>query len=161
VVTPGLGFMFNNSMANFDPRPGSPNSIAPGKSRSTGMAPTILSRGGRPVLVLGASGATKIITAIAQVILNVVDFGMTPQEAVNAPRFDCQGGPIRCHIRIPEAVCAVVRESYPIDRIPPAYGGLGLVHVVAIDPVDGRLLGGVDAGSSGMAIAEPPPKGGS
>lgn len=153
VITPGLGFLFNNSMANFDPRPGHPNSIAPGKSRSTGMTPTILGRGDKPALALGASGATKIITAVAQVILNVVDFGMTAQEAINAPRFDCQSGPIRCHIRIPESVCEVVRRTHPIERIPSAYGGLGLVHAVAIEAVDGRLIGGVDPGSSGMALS--------
>ena len=152
VVTPGLGFMFNNSMANFDPRPGGPNSIAAGKSRSTGMAPTILqNRDGRQ-LVIGASGATKIIGAVVQVILNIVDFGMTPQEAVNAPRFDCQGGPIRCHIRIPEATCDLVRRRRPIQRLASAYGGLGLAHVVAVDARTGALHGGVDAGSSGMAM---------
>lgn len=154
VVTPGLGFMFNNSMANFDPRPGRPNSIAPGKGRSTGMAPTILLRDRRPILVLGASGATKIVTALAQVIVNIVDFGMSPQAAVSAPRFDCQGGPIRCHVRIPAAVCEAVGRRHPIERLPAAYGGLGLAHAIAIGP-DGALRGGVDPGSSGMAVTVP------
>jgi gamma-glutamyltranspeptidase/glutathione hydrolase len=152
VVSPGLGFMYNNSMANFDPRLGRPNSIAAGKSRSTGMAPTILGSEDGRALVLGASGATKIIGAVAQVIVNVVDFGMSPQEAVSAPRFDCQGGPIRCHIRIPEAVCDAVRRRHPVERLSSAYGGLGLAHAVAVDPPTGRLSGGADPGSSGMAI---------
>ncbi len=156
VVTPGLGFMFNNSMANFDPRPGGPNSIEAGKSRTTGMAPTILQgRDGRQI-ALGASGATKIIGAVVQVIVNIVDFGMTPQEAVNAPRFDCQGGLIRCHLRIPEATCDVVRRRRPIERLASAYGGLGLAHAVVVDPHDGSLRGGVDAGSSGMALQVDP-----
>jgi gamma-glutamyltranspeptidase/glutathione hydrolase len=152
VVTPGLGFMFNNSMANFDPTPGHPNSMAPGKGRTTGIAPTLLFRDGRPVVTLGASGATKIITALAQVIVNMVDFGMDPQEAILAPRFDCQGGPVRCHVRIPESVCEAVRRTLPIERTPLAYGGLGLVHAVRLGD-DGRLAGGVDPGSAGMALA--------
>lgn len=152
VVTPGLGFMFNNSMANFDPRPGRPNSIAPGKSRSTGMAPTIVERPNGERLVLGASGATKIIGAIVQVIVNVLDFGMSPQEAVSAPRFDCQGGPVRCHIRIPESTLAVIRRDRPVERLSSAFGGLGLAHAVEIDGRAERLRGGVDPGSSGMAL---------
>ena len=56
VITPGLGFMYNNSMINFHPYPGHPNSIAPTKSRTTGMCPTIIYKGGKPVVVLGAPG---------------------------------------------------------------------------------------------------------
>jgi len=155
VITPGLGFMYNNSMANFHPLPGHPNSMAPGKSRTTGMAPTILYRNGAPTLVLGASGATRIITALAQVIVNVVDFGMSPQEAIFAPRFDSQGGPIRCHLRIPEFVCEAVRRRHPIERVAVAHGGFGLVHAIGIDPGTGRLTGGADAGSAGMALEAP------
>ena len=71
VITPGLGFMYNNSMVNFNPLPGHPNSIAPGKGRTTGMTPTIVYRQDSsdgdpqaqvPLLVLGAPGATRIIT---------------------------------------------------------------------------------------------------
>ncbi|MBI3761439.1 MAG: gamma-glutamyltransferase, partial [Chloroflexi bacterium] len=106
VITPGLGFMYNNSMVNFHPFPDHPNSIAPRKGRTTGMTPTIVYRDDRPALVIGAPGASRIITAVLQVILNVLDFGMSIGEAVLAPRFDCQGDLIRCHARIPEFVCA-------------------------------------------------------
>src|SRR5262249_27228752 len=75
VITHGLGFMYNNSMVNFHPYAGHPNSIAPGKGRTTGMTPTIVLDGRQPVLVLGAPGATRIITAVLQVILNRLDFG--------------------------------------------------------------------------------------
>jgi gamma-glutamyltranspeptidase/glutathione hydrolase len=78
-------------MINFHPLPGRPNSIAPGKARTTGMSPTIVYRDGAPVLVIGAPGATRIVTALVQVIVNVVDFGMTLQEAILAPRIDAQG----------------------------------------------------------------------
>jgi gamma-glutamyltranspeptidase/glutathione hydrolase len=147
-----MGFMYNNSMINFHPLPGHPNSIAPGKGRTTGMSPTIVYRDGQPLLVIGAPGATKIVTAVAQVILNVLDFGMPVGEAVYAPRFDSQGGPIRTQLRIPESVCAEVRREHPVERLPTAHGGIALVHAIGIDPATGRLSGGADAGSAGVAL---------
>src|SRR5215211_4472580 len=152
VITPGLGFMYNNSMINFHPYPGHPNSIAPRKGRTTGMAPTIVYQGERPVLVLGSPGATRIITANVQVMLNVLAFGMSVTEAVLAPRFDCQGDVIVCHGRIPEYVCERVRVRHPIKRIPQSHGALALVHAIGIDAATGRRSGGADTGGGGMAL---------
>ena len=152
VITPGLGFMYNNSMTNFHPLPGHPNSIAPGKGRTSGMAPTVLSRNGEPFMTIGAPGATRIITGILQVILNVIDGGMGLQEAVFAPRFDCQGEVIQCQARIPEFVCAEVRKRHPIERVPQSYGNFGLVHAVMRDAASGAVTGGADPGAGGMAL---------
>jgi gamma-glutamyltranspeptidase/glutathione hydrolase len=151
VITPGLGFMYNNSMVNFHPYPGHPNSIAAGKGRTTGMTPTIVLRDGRPVLVLGAPGATRIITAVLQTVVNHLDFGMSIADAVSAPRFDCQGDTIVCHARIPEYVCAEVRRKHPITRLPYSHGEMALVHAIAID-ASGRLTGAADPGADGMAL---------
>lgn len=152
VITPGLGFMYNNSMINFHPLPGHPNSIAPGKGRTTGMAPTIVYQGEKPLIVLGSPGATRIITSNVQVILNVLDFGMSVSDAVHAPRFDCQVNTIRCHARIPEYVCAEVRKRHPIERFPQSHGGFALVHAITIDPATGALAGAADTGADGMAL---------
>jgi gamma-glutamyltranspeptidase/glutathione hydrolase len=152
VITPGLGFMFNNSMVNFHPWPGHPNSIAPRKSRTSGMTPTIVLWDDEPVIIVGAPGATRIITSLAQVIVNVLDFGMSVSDAVLAPRFDCQGDEIRCQARIPEYVCAQVRKKHPIRRLPLSHGGLALVHAIGRDPTSGSLSGGADTGSGGMAL---------
>ncbi len=152
VITPGLGFMYNNSMTNFDVTPGRANSIAPRKARTTGMSPTIVYKNGQPVLVLGAPGATKIITSTLQVILKVLDFGMSVSDAVLAPRFDCQGDVIRCQMRIPEYICAQVRRRCPCERIPRSHGGFGLVQAIAIDPQSGRLSGASDTGCAGMPL---------
>ena len=152
VITPGTGFMYNNSMVNFHPFAGHPNSIAPGKGRTTGMTPTIVYDEGEPILVLGAPGATRIITAVLQVILNRLDFGMSITDAVLAPRFDCQGNVIFCQSRIPEFVCAEVRKKHPIRRIADAHGGMALVHAVVRQPETGRLEGAADAGADGMAL---------
>jgi gamma-glutamyltranspeptidase/glutathione hydrolase len=157
VITPGLGFMYNNSMINFHPLPGHANSIQPGKGRTTGMAPTIVYRKDetgheRPLLVLGAPGATRIITSVLQVILNVLAFDMPILDAVHAPRFDCQVGPITCQRRIPSWVVEAVRHKHPIQYIPYSHGGMGLVSAIAIDPVSGVLSGAADTGSDGMAL---------
>jgi gamma-glutamyltranspeptidase/glutathione hydrolase len=156
VITPGLGFMYNNSMINFHPYPGHPNSIAPGKGRTTGMCPTIVyNQDGRPVIVLGAPGATRIITSCLQVILNLIDFGMSAVEATAAPRIDCQLNTIRCQARIPEYICVEVRKRHPIERIPFSHGGFALVHAITLDPQTGRLQGGADTGADGMALLAP------
>ncbi|MFH1086019.1 MAG: gamma-glutamyltransferase family protein [Chloroflexota bacterium] len=151
-ITPGLGFMYNNSMVNFYPWAGHPNSIAPGKGRTTGMTPTVIYKGDRPVMVIGAPGATRIITSMAQVIVNALDFGMSISDAVLAPRFDCEGDLIKCQARIPEFVCAQVRQRHPITRLPQSHGGLALVHAITIDPRTGALAGAADTGADGMAL---------
>jgi gamma-glutamyltranspeptidase / glutathione hydrolase len=152
VITPALGFMYNNSMVNFHPLPGHRNSIAPGKSRSTGMAPSIVYRNDTPVMVVGAPGASRIITGVLQVLLNVLDFGMSVGEAVLAPRFDCQGERIVVQNRIPEYVCDEVRKCHPVVRLPQSHGQIGLVQAITLDPAAGALHGCADTGSSGMAL---------
>jgi len=152
VITPELGFMYNNSMVNFNPLPGHRNSIAPGKGRTTGMAPTIVYRDGAPALVVGAPGASRIVTGVLQVILNVLEFGMSVAEAVLAPRFDCQGDLIVCQGRIPEYVCERVRKRHPITRLAQSHGALALVHAIGIDAATGRRSGGADTGGGGMAL---------
>ncbi len=153
VITPELGFIYNNSMCNFNPLPGTPNSIAPRKSRTTGMTPTVVYRDGRPVLVIGAPGGTKIITSVLQVLVNILNFGMNPSEAVLAPRFDCQGDLITCQPRIPGYVRDEVARRHPVAASASSHGGMGLVHVIALEPATGRLAGGADTGAGGMALA--------
>ncbi|MGI8687839.1 MAG: gamma-glutamyltransferase family protein [Thermomicrobiales bacterium] len=86
VVTPGLGFLFNNFLGHYNPVPGQPDSIAPGK-RLSGVLPAIVFRGETPYVALGAPGGSRIITAVAQAIANVLDFDMGMDAAVRAPRF--------------------------------------------------------------------------
>jgi gamma-glutamyltranspeptidase / glutathione hydrolase len=100
VVTPGLGFTYNNAMHLFNPFPGYPNSIEPGKRRLTGMCPTILRKDGEPVFVAGAPGGTRIVSAVLHTILNVVDHGMSPVEAVTAPRWHCEGPVLELEARL-------------------------------------------------------------
>ena len=91
VTTPGTGMLLNNTMNIFDPHPGTANSIAPGKRMVSSMAPTIVMKDGKPFMALGTPGATRIFPSVLQAIVNVIDHGMTLQEAVEAPRIWTQG----------------------------------------------------------------------
>ena len=100
VTAGGTGVLLNNEMDDFTAKIGVPNmyglvqgaanAIAPGKRPLSSMSPTIVTQGGKPVLVVGTPGGSRIITAVLHTILNVVDYGMTVQEAVDAPRFHQQ-----------------------------------------------------------------------
>lgn len=151
VVTDGLGFMYNGAMGVFDPRPGRAGSLAPGKSRFSSMAPSIVFKDDKPLLVLGAPGGTFITMGILQVILNVVEFGMTALEAVSAPRFCVTSDTIDITNRILRATERdLLGRDYPVRRWPMNFHFSG-VHAIRI--IDGKLDGGADPGRDGMAMA--------
>jgi len=156
VFVPGLGFMYNNCMSAFDPRPGRRNSIEPGKARSTAVAETIVFRDDQPWLVLGSPGAARITAALVQVIVNAVDFGMSAAEAVVCPRFDAYGDEERRLIvdsRFPRPVMEGCRGlRWEVTQSPKAYGVVGRVYAVEIDSQRARrLVAGVDPGEPGSA----------
>ena len=151
VVTEGLGFMYNGCMAVFDPRPGRPGSIAPGKSRFSSLAPTIVFKDDAPFFVLGAPGGTYIAMGLLQTILNVVEFGMDAQQAISVPRFCTTSDTISLTNRILRRTERELQAmGYPTNRWPLSYHFAG-VHGIRI--VDGRLDGGADPGRDGMAMA--------
>ena len=100
VTAAGTGVLLNNEMDDFTVKAGVPNlyglvqgeanAIAPGKRPLSSMSPTILSKDGKPVMVVGTPGGSRIITAVLHTLLNVVDYDMTVQEAIDAPRFHQQ-----------------------------------------------------------------------
>jgi gamma-glutamyltranspeptidase / glutathione hydrolase len=154
VVTPGLGFMYNNIMNAADPISGKPNSIAPGKSRITGMCPTIVQNDGKPVLALGAPGGTRIITGVLQALLNVIDHGLRPQEAVDVARFDCQSHILDCEARIPSWTREALRDrGFQVHPNPATYGNFARVQALAIDPETGAMLGGSDPRGGGAVFS--------
>jgi len=103
LVAPGTGVLLNNEMDDFTAKigvgnlygleQGAPNGIAPGKRPLSSMTPTIVTRDGKPLLVVGTPGGSRIITSVLHTILNVIDYGMNVQEAVDAPRFHQQFRP--------------------------------------------------------------------
>ncbi len=99
-VAADTGILLNNEMDDFTSKPGTPNmfglvqgeanAVAPGKTPLSSMSPTVLSRDGKPVMVIGSPGGSRIITITLAAIVNVIDHGMTLQEAINAPRLHHQ-----------------------------------------------------------------------
>lgn len=92
MVVPGRGFLLNNELTDFNAAPGTANSVQPGKRPRSSMAPTIVLQDGQPFMALGSPGGSTIITTVLQTVLNVIDFGMTAEEAVTAPRMSQQTG---------------------------------------------------------------------
>ncbi len=152
VIPRGTGFMLNNAMVGFNPFPGHPNSIAPGKARISGMSPTIVFKDGEPFLVLGAPGGARIVSGIVQVLLNVIEFGMSPLEAVSAPRFDAQVHEIECQARIPSWVLEEVQKrGQPCVKFPQSYGGVALVQLAMRGR--GKWVGASDPAGGGVALS--------
>jgi len=85
-LLPGYGFFLNNELTDFDPLPDRPNSPAPDKRPMSSMAPTLVFQGGAPVYVLGSPGGPRIIGAVAQVLLNLLEYDLDLEAAVALPR---------------------------------------------------------------------------
>ena len=92
VVLPSSGVLMNNGIMWFDPRPGTPNCLAPGKRALSNMCPVIATREGKPWFAVGASGGRKILPAVYQISSFLIDHGMTLQDAFHQPRIDASGG---------------------------------------------------------------------
>jgi len=157
ITVPGLGFLLNNEMDDFASKPGSPNmfglvqgernAIAPGKRPLSSMTPTILLKDGKLFMTVGAPGGSRISTAVLQVILNVVDFGMTIQDAIDAPRIHHQWLPDRLsleHAISPDTVALLKARGYDVDYS----SGVVLAQTAAIVSDGGWLQGGSDGRSA-------------
>lgn len=159
VTAKGTGVLLNNEMDDFTAKPGSPNTygllqsennaIEPGKRPLSAMSPTIVLRDGKPRLVLGAQGGPTIITSVTQVLLDVVDFGMNVQQAVDFPRFHHQWMPDRLYME-PSGASAETRErlraiGHSLDF------GRSLGHIEAIEIGSEVLMGAADSRSEGVA----------
>jgi gamma-glutamyltranspeptidase/glutathione hydrolase len=90
-VLPETGILMNNGVMWFDPQPGQPNSIGPGKRPLTNMFPVVLRDGARPWIAAGASGGRRIMAAVLQMLWFVAEFGMSPEAAAHQPRIDVSG----------------------------------------------------------------------
>lgn len=151
ITVPGLGFLLNNEMDDFVAKPGSPNmfglvggeanSIAPGKRPVSSMTPTIITRGGKVFMVVGAPGGSRITTGVMEVILDVIDFHMNPQDAVDLPRFHEQWRPDYLYLQRgfnPMAERELVAMGYQVRPTD------GVAEVVALVDDNGTLEGGVE-----------------
>lgn len=154
VTIPGTGIIMNNHMDDFVLKPGSANSIEPGKRPLSSMSPTlVLDPQGRPFMTLGSPGATRIITTVAQTISNVIDHGMNMQQAIMAPRiFSMQSGTVKLEGRVSiksyEDLKAKGHQVELKNDYDPYFGG---VHAVLMDYNTKTLQGGADPRRDGQA----------
>ena len=152
VVTPGLGFGYNDYMNCFDPRPGRPNSVRPGKTRVTMMTPTMVFNGRKLRICIGAPGGTKIVTGILQVLVNVLDHDMSAVEAVSAPRVDFQGDVVQAEARLPRVVCDGLESlGYTVNRRTLNYDSYFARPQVIVAENDGYFSGASDPRKDGGA----------
>lgn len=159
VTARATGVLLNNEMDDFTAKPGSPNaygllqsesnSIEPGKRPLSAMSPTIVLESGRPRFLVGAQGGPAIITAVTQVILDVVDFGMNVQQAVDFPRFHHQWMPDLLYLE-PFGFPTETREALQAMGHRISFGRR-LGHVEAIEVRDDLLMGAADSRSEGVA----------
>ena len=141
--------MYNNCMMVFDPRPGHVGSLAPGKARFTALSPTIVFKNDKPFFLLGSPGGTTITMGNLQAILNAVDFDMSAQEAVMAPRFNTTSDTTEVTNRILRSKERELQErGYPTYRH--AYSHM-MPILQAIRIANGKLDGGSCPSSDGMA----------
>jgi gamma-glutamyltranspeptidase/glutathione hydrolase len=162
VTVEGLGFLLNDEMDDFSSKPGVPNgfgliqgpanAIGPGKRPLSAMTPTIVTRDGKLLLVLGSPGGPTIITTVANVLMGVVDYGMDIQASVNAPRFHHQWLPDATRVErglSPDTLKLLEQMGH---KLQPARGYWGDAECIMIDPKSGERLGAPDGRGNGKAV---------
>jgi gamma-glutamyltranspeptidase/glutathione hydrolase len=153
VLVPGTGVMLNDEMDDFVPKPGSSNSVEPKKRPLSSMSPTLVLKDGKPFLSIGSPGATRIISALPQILMNVIDHQMDIQQAIDAPRIHCMTGEIFMESRIPKDVQqALINKGHKLNVRKEMDLYFGGAQAVMIDPKTGIIYGGADPRRDGFAI---------
>ena len=154
-VVPGAGFLLNNEMGDFNGKPGvtdstgligtEPNLARPGKRMLSSMTPTIVAKDGKLVAVVGSPGGRTIINTVLQVVLNIIDFKMPIQEAVNAPRFHHQWLPDVLSFERNGISEVDVKSLEAMGYRLRAGGNQGTAHSIMVDATTGARVGAPDA----------------
>ncbi len=138
-TAPGTGIFLNNTMALYDPHPGQPNSVGPGKRAVSSMSPTIVTRDGQPFMALGLPGGVRIFPSVLQAIVNVIDHGMSLQEAVEAPRIWTQGQELEVEETVPQAVRDdLTARGHDVEEVTAVAGGM---NGIRFDSDTGEMTG--------------------
>ena len=163
IVVAGGGFLLNNEMGDFNAGPGLtdergligtvPNLAEPGKRMLSSMTPTIVAKDGQLIMITGSPGGRTIINTVLHTILNVIDFEMNVQEAVDAPRFHHQWLPDRITYEryglSPDTIVLLERRGHTLDQ----RGSQGVAQAIFYDAGDDVLAGAADRRSAGSAAA--------
>ncbi|MDH3320146.1 MAG: gamma-glutamyltransferase, partial [Betaproteobacteria bacterium] len=162
ITVPGYGFLLNNELTDFNfgfnmhPRFGGPaaNDVQGGKRPRSSMTPTILFKGDRPIAAFGSPGGASIINSVYNVLINLVDHGMTLKDAIEAPRISVTtaGNSISREAGFDEAEIDKLKALGHIVRDP---GNIGNVNAIFIDLRTGRQYGAVDSTREGGLIGLP------
>jgi len=154
ITTPGTGIILNDQMDDFDKRPGQANSIAGGKRPLSSMSPTLILEDGKPFATIGSPGGSRIITTVAMLISDLIDFDMDIQSAINAPRINnYESGPLKIEARIPADVQQELVEMGHELQVKKDFDlYFGGAQGVVIDQKNGMLHGGADPRRDGKAI---------
>jgi gamma-glutamyltranspeptidase/glutathione hydrolase len=153
VVPDGTGIMMNNEMDDFSTDLKSVNCVAPGKRPLSSMSPVIVSKDGKPFMTVGTPGGPRIISAITNILVNVIDFGMDIQPAINAARFhNPNGKDSDIEKGFPETVMKALTDMGHTFKVRNAndlfFGGVqGILY-----GKDGKLHGGADPRRDGQAL---------
>ncbi len=151
VMAPGTGLLLNNTMALFDPHPGQANSVGPGRRMVSSNSPTIISKNGEPYMSLGTLGGVRIFPSVVQAIVNVIDHGMTLQEAVEAPRVWTQGQELEVEPAVPDPVRqALSARGHSVLEVGAVAGGM---NGVVFDNDAGMITGAACWRADGAPIA--------
>ena len=137
-IVPGTGMIPNNYMFVFTPHPGRANSVAPGKRITSSMSPVIVLRDGKPRYALGLPGGLRIFPSVMQALSNLIDHGMSVQEAVEAPRLWTQGYGVEVENAVPSDVLAALRDrGHDVAAVGNVGGGMSAIQFDA----DGSMTG--------------------
>ena len=138
ILIPGLGTVPNNYMNLYDPRPGHALSLAPGKRVTTSMSPVMALRNGKLAYALGLPGGKRIFPSALQALINLIDHGMSLQEAVEAPRVWTEGNALEVEFAVPDAVRAKLTSwGHKVAPVPTVAGGMNAIQFHE----DGMLTG--------------------
>ncbi len=161
VVVEGAGFLLNNEMDDFSSKPGEPNQfgligsdankIEPNKRMQSSMSPTIILKDNKPVLVVGSPGGSTISTVVLQVILNVLNFGMNIQQAINMPKIHHQWLPDQIDYEIFGLSVDVKKSLLERGHFLGNRRSLGRVEGIFIDENENTFLGATDPRGYGKA----------
>jgi gamma-glutamyltranspeptidase/glutathione hydrolase len=144
VMLPKTGITMNNGMLWFDPEPDRPNSIAAGKRPLCNICPVVVVKDGQPWFCIGASGGRRIVPAVTQLSLMLIDRGLDVETAFHQPRVDVSGvGPIRVNRLLPDTVKQAIASKLPITEVDNPISPLGFANPSCIvrDPKTGVLTG--------------------
>jgi gamma-glutamyltranspeptidase/glutathione hydrolase len=163
-VAQGTGILLNNEMDDFNAKPGytddrgrigtEPNLIEPRKRMLSSMTPTIICKDGTVFMITGSPGGRTIINTVLNVVINVMDFNMPIQEAVNAPRMDHEWMPDILRLEregLPNGVIEALRSMGHTIRKSRTWEQ-GDAHSILIDPKPGIYYGAADKRSGGSAV---------